>query len=113
MSDCIFCKIINKDIPAKFVYEDNNVVAFNDLHPDASEHYLFIHRTHQVNVNASSAELNVISDVFSAIKKFTESNDLAKNGFRVVTNSGKHSHQSVFHTHFHVLGGESLGSFGR
>lgn len=113
MDNCIFCKIIKKEIPATLVYDGDNVIGFKDLHPQAREHYLFIHKTHQKSMIESSQCTNVIADVFKAISDFTSKNHLAENGFRVVTNVGRDGGQSVFHTHFHVLGGESLGTFGR
>lgn len=113
MSDCIFCKILKGEIPAKKVYEDANVFAFVDIAPHSKEHYLFIHRNHTKDVNdlITNSPQDMI-DVYQAIKNFTESNELGKNGFRVVTNSGKHAGQTVFHTHFHLLGGEPLRGFG-
>lgn len=111
MSDCLFCKIIAGEIPSEKVYEGNHVIGFKDLHPQASEHYLFIHRSHSKNVNEmDSAQL---TEVFAAIKEFTQKNSLEEDGFRVVTNINKHAGQTVFHTHFHVLGGEQLRGFGR
>lgn len=113
MSDCIFCKIIKGEIPSKKIYEDEKVYAFVDIAPHSKEHYLFIHRNHTKDVNdlmdKSSQDL---LDIYAAIKAFTESNDLSKNGFRVVTNFGKDGGQTVFHTHFHLLGGEPLRGFG-
>ena len=113
MDDCLFCKIIKGDIPSEKVYEDENVLGFKDLYPQAKEHYLFIHKVHTGNVNElTESSPNQLKDLFGGIQKFTSNCDLAKNGFRVVTNHGKHGGQTVFHTHFHVLGGEQLGYFG-
>lgn len=114
MSDCLFCKIIKQEIPSEKVYENDNVYAFKDIYPQAKEHYLFISKSHTTNVNELVDNANDLQNIFQAIKEFTEKQtDLAKNGFRVVTNHGKHGCQTVFHTHFHVLGGEQLGSFGK
>ncbi len=110
MSDCLFCKILNGDIPSKKVFENENVYAFADIQPLAKEHYLFIHRNHSKNVN--EMEPKDITDIFAAIKEFTQSNKLEEEGFRVVSNINDHGCQSVFHTHFHVLGGEQLKGFG-
>lgn len=112
MSDCLFCKIINNEIPSSKVYENDKVLAFKDINPLAKEHYLFISKTHSKNVNEMSDKPETITDIFLAIREFTQSNDLEKNGFRVVTNINQHGCQSVFHTHFHVLGGEQLTGFG-
>lgn len=112
MQGCLFCKILKGEIPSEKVYEDQNVYAFKDIHPLAKEHYLFIHRDHSENVNEmSDKNPDQLKDIFCAISKFT-SNNLSQNGFRVVTNLGAFAGQTVFHTHFHVLGGEILGGFG-
>ncbi|EQC47362.1 histidine triad nucleotide-binding protein [Bacteriovorax sp. Seq25_V] len=113
MEDCLFCKILKKEIPSTKVYEDEKVYGFVDIYPMSKEHYLFIHKNHTSNVNEmSKATPNEIGEVYQAISKYTESNELSKNGFRVVTNVGPDAGQTVFHTHFHVLGGEKLGRFG-
>lgn len=114
MSDCIFCKIISGDIPSSKVYENEKVYAFKDLHPLAKEHYLFIHKEHSKNVN-EMMDINPdqVRDIYIAIADYTKSSGLDQKGFRVVTNLGEDAGQTVFHTHFHVLSGEKLGSFGR
>jgi histidine triad (HIT) family protein len=113
MEDCLFCKIIAGEIPSEKVFENENVLGFKDIAPMAKEHYLFIHKVHTANIN-EIADSNPahLADVFSAISEFTQSNHLAKDGFRVVTNHGANAGQTVFHTHFHVLGGEQLRGFG-
>jgi len=113
MSDCIFCKILKDEIPSTRVYEDDSVIGFRDLSPMAKEHLLFIHRDHTENINEiSDSDPAQLSDIFKAISSYTKSNDLSKKGFRVVTNLGSDGGQTVFHTHFHVLGGEKLSGFG-
>lgn len=112
MNDCLFCKILAGEIPSTKVFENEKVYAFKDISPLAKEHYLFIHREHSTNVNQMMENPEQVTDVFAAIKEFTEAGDLAANGFRVVTNLGQHGCQTVFHTHFHVLGGEQLKGFG-
>ena len=114
MSDCIFCKIVEGKIPSTKIFENDNVLAFKDLRPLAKEHYLFIHKRHSRDINELvDTDPAQLADVFSAISAFTKQDALTKNGFRVVTNLGPHSGQTVFHTHFHLLGGEHLGGFGR
>jgi histidine triad (HIT) family protein len=111
--NCLFCKIINKNIPSELVYEDDFVIGFRDLHPQAKEHYLFINKIHSDDVNdmmASNPEQ--ITQIYQGIKSFTESNQIDENGFRVVTNLGPNGGQTVFHTHFHLLCGEKLRGFG-
>lgn len=113
MSDCLFCKIVQGEIPSKKVYEDENVLGFHDKSPNAKEHYLFISRDHSTNVNdMSERNPDSIVHVFNAIRKFTKESGLEESGFRVVTNTNRNSGQIVFHTHFHVLGGEPLKGFG-
>lgn len=113
MKDCLFCKIINKEIPSTKVFENDNVYGFVDITPQAKDHYLFVHKKHSTNINQISEEdASQFKDIFQAIKEFTQSNQLEEKGFRVVTNIGKDGGQTVFHTHFHVLGGEQLRGFG-
>ncbi len=113
MEDCLFCKILKKEIPSTKVYEDDRTYGFVDIYPMAKEHYLFIHKNHTTNVcEMSKTSPQEIGEVYQSIAKFTEENSLSKEGFRVVTNIGSNAGQTVFHTHFHVLGGEKLGRFG-
>jgi histidine triad (HIT) family protein len=109
--DCLFCKIMQGQIPSTKVYEDDNVFGFLDIQPMAKTHILFIHKKHTENVNGLSTIH--VGQVFTGIKKFTAGSELEKNGFRIVTNTGAHAGQTVFHAHFHVLGGEPLGRFGK
>ncbi len=108
--DCLFCKIFQGQIPSKKAYEDENVFAFHDIVPLAKTHILFIHKKHTSNVNSLSTIH--VGQVYAAIKNFTAGTDLEKDGFRVVTNTGTHAGQTVFHAHFHLLGGEKLKGFG-
>lgn len=112
MNDCIFCKIIEGTIPSSKVFENSRVIAFKDLRPQASKHILFIHREHTRDIGEMASSPSQIGDIFSAISEFTKKDGLDQKGFRVVTNQGEHGGQTVFHTHFHVLGGEPLGHFG-
>lgn len=113
MSDCIFCKIIKGEIPSTKIHEDDKVIGFKDLRPQASKHYLFIHRHHTKDVTDMVAhDPTEAMDLFRAMTHFAKADGLDKNGFRIVTNQGPHAGQTVFHTHFHLLGGEQLGHFG-
>lgn len=114
MSDCLFCKIIKGEIPSKKVFENESVYAFLDINPLAQKHILFISKNHNKNINelVEDKPQDLIS-IFKAIKEYTEKDKLNESGFRVVTNLGKDALQTVFHTHFHVLGGERLGNFGK
>ncbi len=110
-SDCLFCKIVKGDIPSQKIYEDEWVLGFVDLYPQAKKHYLFIHKHHTKNINELSSDEKSLGQIFTAISKFTNSENLEQDGFRVVTNLGKNAGQTVFHTHFHLLAGEKLGRF--
>lgn len=113
MSRDLFLKIISGEIPSQKVYEDDFVYAFKDLHPQALEHYLFIAKSHTTNINEMSDDKpEQFAQIFAAIKNFTRTNGLERSGFRVVANTNSDAGQTVFHTHFHVLGGEELSGFG-
>ena len=112
-ADCLFCKIIKGEIPSEKIYENDHVLGFKDIVPMSKEHYLFIHKEHTRNVNEIADENpEQLAHVFAAISSFTKNSGLIENGFRVVTNLGPNAGQTVFHTHFHVLGGEQLRGFG-
>lgn len=110
MSDCIFCKIIAGEIPAKKVYEDDKVLAFYDISPQAPVHILVIPKQHIVSAAQVNEENSgLIAACFAAIPKIAEAEGL-QSGFRVITNSGEDGGQTVFHLHFHILGGRKLGA---
>lgn len=114
MSDCLFCKIVEGSIPSTKVYEDEKVIGFKDLRPQAKIHQLFIHKNHTKNINdLSQNDPSQLADLFHAVRLYTEKEGLTEHGFRVVTNMGAHAGQTVFHTHLHVIGGEPLGHFGK
>ena len=107
--DCIFCKIVNGDIPSNKVYEDDTVLAFHDIAPQMPVHVIVIPKMHI----ASAAEVNednsaVIGRIFEVIPKIAKDLGL-DNGFRIINNCGKDGGQTVGHIHFHILGGKTLG----
>lgn len=107
--DCVFCKIIDKEIPSDIIYEDSDVIAFNDLDPQAPIHFLVIPKKHiQSIATLEEADSQIISKVFATIKKIASEKGLDENGYRVVTNVGEDGGQSVPHLHFHVLGGRGF-----
>lgn len=113
MDNCIFCKIAKGEIPCTKVYEDDFVFGFKDLHPLAPIHLLFVSKNHTTNINhMAQVDPEHIANVFKAIATYTKDSGLEQSGFRVVTNAGKDSGQTVFHTHFHLLGGTTLRGFG-
>lgn len=109
MSDCIFCKIVDGKIPATKIFENETVIGFKDLRPQAKIHQLFIHKKHTKDINdLAKNDPAQLTDLFQAIQAYTEKEGLDQDGFRVITNQGRHGGQTVFHTHLHVLGGEPL-----
>ncbi|HTI14942.1 MAG TPA: histidine triad nucleotide-binding protein [Dictyobacter sp.] len=109
MEDCLFCKIAAGQIPATVVYQDDDVFAFRDINPQAPHHILFIPKQH---IATSMADLRLedsetLAKIFAAAKKIAHELGL-ENGYRFVTNVGPDSGQSVFHLHFHLLGGHQL-----
>jgi len=109
MSDCIFCKIIEGAIPSQLVYQDEFVYAFRDITPQSPVHILVIPKEHITSVAELTPENSFLAaKCFEAIAKIAESEGLGE-GFRVVTNSGADGGQTVFHLHFHLLGGRKLG----
>lgn len=101
MADCIFCKIINGEFGTKFVYEDENVVVFNDINPKADTHLLVVPKKHVTDLNECSEEL--IAKLMSVVKKVTVQEGIKS--YRTVINTGKEAGQEVFHLHIHILSG--------
>ncbi|NLT13186.1 MAG: histidine triad nucleotide-binding protein [Clostridiales bacterium] len=107
MSDCIFCKIIAGEIPSTKRYEDDDVIAFNDLNPQAPIHFLVVPKLHIPCAKDITAENSAyVAKCFEVIAKLTKGFDT---GFRVINNCGEDAGQSVKHLHFHVLAGRRLG----
>ncbi len=106
--DCLFCKIINGDIPSAKVYENEYVYAFKDINPNAPVHVLVVPKTHIASVDEINADnVSLASEVLKAIPVIAKLCGL-ENGYRVVTNVGEDGCQSVKHMHFHILGGKKL-----
>ena len=110
MADCLFCKIIAGDIPSSKVYEDDLVLAFRDIAPQAPTHVLVVPKAHIADCSAVTPENSaIIAHIFEVIARLAAREGL--DGFRVVTNCGPIAGQTVHHLHFHVLSGKQLGSF--
>ena len=106
--DCLFCAIINGDIPSKKVYEDESCYAFLDIAPQAPVHCLIIPKAHISSADAITEDnANYISAIFTAIPKIAKELGL-ENGYRIITNIGEDGAQTVKHLHFHILGGKKL-----
>ena len=111
MNDCIFCKIINKEIPSDIVYEDDEIIAFNDINPVAPIHILVIPKKHIASaIDINEENEKIIGKMFLAINKIAKKLGFDKDGFRVINNCGNNGGQEVMHLHFHIIGGTKLGS---
>jgi histidine triad (HIT) family protein len=107
--DCIFCKIAKGEIPAKIIYEDDQVVAFDDLRPQAPFHKLIIPRKHIATLNDFDKEdAKLAGQMMLVAQKIARDCGIAESGYRVVVNTNRDSGQEVFHIHFHLLGGRQL-----
>ncbi len=111
MNDCIFCKIINKEIPSSIVYEDDEILAFRDINPAAPVHILVIPKKHISSlVDLEEEDELVIGKIYTVINKITKQEGIDEKGFRVIVNCGEDGAQEVKHLHFHILGGKKLGT---
>ncbi|MBT0662773.1 histidine triad nucleotide-binding protein [Geobacter pelophilus] len=109
MRDCIFCKIINGEIPAKKVFEDDRVVVIEDISPAAPVHLLIIPRKHFVNaLDMLPTDCELVGHVFQVAAAIAREKGFAEKGFRVVNNNNAGAGQSVFHIHFHLLAGRDF-----
>jgi histidine triad (HIT) family protein len=107
-SDCLFCKIARKEIPAKIVYEDADVFAFEDISPQAPTHILICPKKHFASLNEAAAEdQSVLGKLQLVAAQLARERDLL-DGYRTVINSGRGAGQSVFHLHLHLLGGRTF-----
>jgi histidine triad (HIT) family protein len=107
--DCLFCKIIDKTIPADIVYEDDRVVAFRDVAPQAPTHILVIPRQHISTLNDLNESNNeLIGHILYVAKTIATAEGLAEDGYRVAMNCNNHGGQTVFHIHLHLLGGRQM-----
>lgn len=107
--NCIFCKIANHEIPSNIVFENENVIAFEDLNPVAKVHVLVVPKNHIESVmKVEEGDLAYISEIHKAIKEVAKIKGINESGFRVITNVGEDGGQTVKHLHYHVIGGEKL-----
>ena len=108
MSDCLFCKIINGEIPSKKLYEDEKILAFYDISPIAPVHFLVIPKQHIASVDAIDADNSaIIAYIFQKLGELAKLAGI-ENGYRVISNCGADAGQTVQHLHFHVLGGKEM-----
>ena len=107
--DCLFCKIIQREIPASIVYEDDRVLAFNDINPQASTHVLVVPKKHIGTLNdLQSGDDAIVGEVVRRAAAIAEERGIAAGGYRTVFNTNREAGQTVFHIHLHLIGGRNL-----
>ncbi len=107
--DCIFCKIVNKEIPANIIYEDEICIVFEDISKVSPVHALLIPKKHISSMNdISNDDINIIGHLISVVPKVAKELNVNESGYRLVSNCGIHGKQTVMHLHFHLLGGRDL-----
>ena len=107
--DCIFCKIIKGELPTDKVYEDENILAFNDLHPRAPIHQLIVPKKHIATLNDLTEEdTELVGTMVQTARHLAEKANISKSGYRTVFNCNKDGGQEVFHLHLHLIGGRAL-----
>ena len=112
-SDCIFCKIVDRAIPGDIVYEDDKLLAFNDLSPQAPVHVLIIPKAHIASVNdVSEADSTIIAKLTTRAKALAKARGIAESGYRLIMNCNGEGGQTVYHLHMHLLGGRQLRGLG-
>lgn len=110
MQDCIFCKIINKEIPSSIVYEDDEIIAFRDIHPVTPVHILVIPKKHITSLaHMEKEDEAIVGKIYGVINKIADEKGFKESGYRVIVNCGKDAGQEVMHLHFHVLAGAKFG----
>lgn len=108
--DCLFCKILNAEIPAQIIYQDDQVIAFNDINPQAPFHALIIPRKHIATLNdASGEDLELLGAMTLAAANIARQQGFDQDGYRTVMNCRDHGGQTVYHIHMHLLGGKAMG----
>jgi histidine triad (HIT) family protein len=109
MTDCLFCKVIGGEIPAKRVYEDDSIFAFEDINPQAPTHILIIPKEHYASLKeVRETEKDLLGNILLKAKELAQDKGLEDSGYRIVLNTGRDSGQAVFHIHFHLLGGRRM-----
>src|SRR3954451_19097635 len=109
MSDCLFCRIVKREIPASIVYEDDEVVAFNDINPQAPTHVLVVPKRHIASLNdLQAADDSIVGELVRRAAALAKERGLSERGFRTVFNTNREAGQTVFHIHLHLLGGRAM-----
>ena len=109
MSDCLFCKIVSREIPATIVYEDEHVLAFNDINPQAPTHVLVVPKRHVATLNElAPGDDPLVGELVRRAAAIAADRQISADGFRTVFNTNREAGQTVFHTHLHLLGGRAM-----
>ncbi len=109
LTDCLFCKILSGDIPAEIVYENDEMLAFRDINPQAPTHVLLIPRKHVATINdMTEDDVSDVGRLFLAAAEIAAEEGIAEDGYRVVMNCNAGAGQSVFHLHLHLMGGRQM-----
>jgi histidine triad (HIT) family protein len=109
VSDCIFCDIVNREIESDIVYEDEQVIAFRDVNPQAPVHILIVPKEHiATTLDLTEDNSEVIGHIYQVAVELAKDEGIAEDGFRIVNNCNEAGGQTVFHIHFHLLGGRNL-----
>lgn len=109
MTQCLFCRIIKREIPGRIVYEDDGVLAFQDINPQAPTHILVVPKKHIDSLSdLSTTDKEVMGSLFLIVNQLAKTNNLAQQGFRTVINTGPNGGQTVYHLHVHLLGGRQM-----
>jgi len=106
-TSCVFCKIINGELPSKKVYEDENVLGIEDISPITPIHYLFLPKKHVQSLN-DLEDMKIVSQLHKALVEVAHREGISERGYRSVINTGEEGGQTVFHLHLHLLGGKQL-----
>lgn len=112
-TDCLFCKIVNRELPADIVFEDDELIAFNDISPQAPTHMLIIPKKHISTVNElTEAEIDLPGKLVLRARTIASEKGIAETGYRLIMNCNEQGGQTVFHVHMHLLGGRQLTHLG-
>lgn len=110
MKNCIFCKIVNKELPAKILYEDEEIVAFPDIHPSAPVHILVVPKKHIETIDhLEEGDQKIVGQMVMIAQKIAREKKISAAGYRLVFNVKSHGGQIIDHIHLHLLGGQRLG----
>jgi len=109
MADCLFCRIIERDIPSSIVYEDDRVLAFNDINPQAPTHVLVVPKRHIDSLNAlAPGDDAIVGELVRRAAAIAKERGISAGGYRTVFNTNRDAGQTVFHIHLHLLGGRAM-----